>query len=93
MNNVWRLVLKPHDHRIVRTKCVFKNKFDKQRNMIRNEESLFAMGNNQIEWIDLDETFGPIVKLVTVYILLTYSCHRGFKLLQMDVNYISQWLS
>jgi hypothetical protein len=40
----------------------------------------------QLEGLDFDETFVPIVRLESIYILLIYTIHHGFKLFQMDIK-------
>lgn len=45
-NNVWILVDRPHDHPIIGTKWVFRNKLDKHGNIIRNKARLVAKDYN-----------------------------------------------
>jgi hypothetical protein len=47
---------------------------------------LVAQGYTQIEGIDFDKTFAPVSYLESIRILLSISCHLGFKLYQMDVK-------
>ncbi|MBE2321394.1 hypothetical protein DVA67_036110, partial [Solirubrobacter sp. CPCC 204708] len=55
-NKVWELVPRPHNHSIIGTKWVFRNKKDENGNVIRNKARLVAQGYNQQEGIDYDET-------------------------------------
>jgi hypothetical protein len=43
-------------------------------------------GYSQVEGLDFDETFAPIARLESIWILLTYATHHDFKLYQMDVK-------
>jgi hypothetical protein len=45
-----------------------------------------AKGYSQVEGLDFDETYAPIVKLKSIRILLAYATYHGFKLYQMDVK-------
>jgi hypothetical protein len=85
-NDVWTLVSRPSDQNIISTKWIFKNKSDEHGMVIRNKAQLVAQGYTQIEGIDFHETFSPVVCLESIRILLSISCHLGFKLYQMDVK-------
>jgi len=54
--------------------------------VIQNKARLVAQGYTQIEGVDFDETFSPVARLESIRILLSISCHLGFKLYQMDVK-------
>jgi hypothetical protein len=85
-NDFWTLVPSPSDHNIIGTKWIFKNKSYEHGTMIRNKARLVGQGYTQIDGVDFDETFAPVSRLESIRILLSISCHLGFKLYQMDVN-------
>ena len=85
-NEVWQLVPRPHDRKIIGTKWVFRNKLDESGNVIRNKVRLVAQGYNQQEGIDFDETFVPVARLESIRMLLAYASNKGFILYQMDVK-------
>jgi hypothetical protein len=85
-NDVWTLVSRPSDQNVIYTKWIFKNKSEEHGTVIRNKARLVAQGYTQIEGIDFDETFTPVARLESIRILLSISCHLGFKLYQMDVK-------
>ena len=85
-NNVWILVEKSKDYPIIGTKWMFRNKLDKNKNIIKNKARLIAKNYNQEEKIDLDETFAPVARLEAIRLLLAYACFMNFKLFQMDVK-------
>jgi hypothetical protein len=45
-----------------------------------------AKGSSQVKGFDFDETFAPVARLESIYILLAYATHHGFKLYQMDIQ-------
>jgi hypothetical protein len=76
-HQVWHLVKRPKQN-IVGIKWVFHNKQDEHGVVRRNKARLIAKGYSQVEDLDFDETFAPI--------LLAYATHHDFKLYQMDVK-------
>jgi hypothetical protein len=65
---------------------VFRNKQDEYGVVIRNKARLVAKGYAHVADLDFEETFAPIARLESLWILLTYASHHSFKLYQMDVN-------
>lgn len=59
-NNVWDLVPKLENRKIIDTKWVFRNKLDEEENVARNKAHLVAQGYNQQEGIDFDEMYVSI---------------------------------
>ncbi|WVZ83182.1 LOW QUALITY PROTEIN: hypothetical protein U9M48_030353 [Paspalum notatum var. saurae] len=85
-NEVWTLVPKPEDARVIETKWVFRNKQDDEGEIMRNKARLVAMGYSQIEGLDFGETFAPVAILEAIRLLLAYFAHHDMKLYQMDVK-------
>jgi hypothetical protein len=84
-NEVWHLVPRPNQN-VVGTKWVFRNKQDEHGVVTRNKARLVAKGYSQVEGLEFDETYAPIVRLESICILLAYATYHGFKLYQMDVK-------
>ncbi|KAM7466521.1 hypothetical protein LguiB_014083 [Lonicera macranthoides] len=85
-HDVWYLVPRPTHTNVIGTKWVFKNKCDEEGNIIRNKARLVAQGYNQIDGIDVRETFAPVARIESVRLLLCMACYLHFKLYQMDVK-------
>ena len=85
-NDVWTLVTRLEGEHIIGIKWIFRNKTDKEVNVIRNKARLMAQGYSQMEGIDYDETFTPVARIKSIKILLTLACHLKFKFYQMDVK-------
>lgn len=63
-NMVWRLVPKPEDVSAISLKWIFKNKINKEGNVVRNKARLVVKGYSKQEGIDYDETFAPVTRLL-----------------------------
>ena len=85
-NDVWTLVPRSEGEHIIGTKWIFCNKTDEEGNVICNKARLVAQGYSQMEGVDYDETFVPVVRMESIRILLALACQLKFKLYQMDVK-------
>jgi hypothetical protein len=47
---------------------------------------LVCKGYAQVEGQDFDETFAPMARLESIRMFFAYSCHKNFKVYQMDVK-------
>jgi hypothetical protein len=85
-NNTWELVPRPEDKNVIGFKWVFKNKMNEKGQVVRNKSRLVYKGHAQVEGQDFDETFAPVARLEAIRMFLAYSCHKNFKVYQMDVK-------
>jgi hypothetical protein len=85
-NNTWELVSRPGDKNVIGSKWVFKNKMNEKGKVVRNKSILVCKGYAQVEGQDFDETFAPVARLEAMRMFLAYSCHKKFKVYQMDVK-------
>ena len=65
-NKVWTLVDLPDDRQAIENKWIFKNKTDADGNITVYKARLVAKGFRQVQGIDCDETFSPVVMLKSV---------------------------
>ena len=84
--DVWELVPRPKDTHVIGTKWIFKNKTDKDGEVVQNKSRLVAQGYTQVKEVDFDESFALIARLESIRILLSIACIMNFKLYQMDVK-------
>ena len=54
--------------------------------MIRTKERLVCKRYAQVEGIDFEETYSPIARRKEIKMFLALSCHKNFKVYQMDVK-------
>ena len=85
-NNTWELVPRPKDKNVIGTKWIFKNKLNKNGEVVRNKARLVCKGYAQQEGIDFEETFAPIARLGAIRMFLSLSSFQKFKILKMDVK-------
>jgi hypothetical protein len=85
-NDTWELVPRPTNKNVIGSKWIYKKKMNEQGNIVRNKPRLVFKGYAQIEGIDFDETFAPVVRLEAIRMFLAYACHKQFKVYQTDVK-------
>jgi hypothetical protein len=85
-NNTWELVPRPEDKNVIGSKWVFKNKMNEKWQVVRNKARLVCKGYAQVEGQDFDETFALVARLEAIRMFIAYSCHKNFKVYQMDVK-------
>nr|GEZ95119.1 retrovirus-related Pol polyprotein from transposon TNT 1-94 [Tanacetum cinerariifolium] len=86
-NKTWTLVPRPPDTNIVRCMWLFCHKYLADGTLSRYKARLVANGNTQIEGIDVDETFSPVVKPASFKSLLQQiirSLHQEFSIIDLD---------
>ena len=52
----------------------------------RNKTRLVCKGYAEIEGIDCEETYAPVVRMEAICLLLTYACSKNVKVYQMDIK-------
>lgn len=85
-NEVWELVDLPPKRRSIGNKWVFKVKRKADGSIDKFKARLVAKGFTQIEGVDYDETFSPVVRFASIRLLLALVAHLDLELFQMDVK-------
>nr|GEV28202.1 ribonuclease H-like domain-containing protein [Tanacetum cinerariifolium] len=85
-NNTWTLVPRPTDANHFHCMWLFHHKYLADRTLSRYKARLAANGSTQIEGVDVDESFSPVVKPVTIRTVLSLAISRHWPVHQLDVK-------
>nr|GEV94652.1 ribonuclease H-like domain-containing protein [Tanacetum cinerariifolium] len=85
-NRTWVLVPRPTDTNIVRCMWLFRHKYLADDTLSRYKARLVANGSTQLEGVDVDETFSPVVKPGTIRMVLILAVSRHWPIHQLDVK-------
>jgi hypothetical protein len=85
-NGTWILQPLPAEKKPLGCKWVYKIKHNSDGTIERYKAWLVILGNHQVEGIDYNETFAPVVKMVTVRLVLAIAAAKQWEIHQMDVH-------
>jgi histone deacetylase 1/2 len=85
-NHTWSLVPLPPHRQAIGCKWVFRVKENPDGSVSRYKARLVAKGFHQKQGFDFTETFSPVVKPVTIRLILTIALTHQWSIQQLDVN-------
>lgn len=84
-NNTCTLVECKPSMNVLGCKWVYKVKLNSDGTVERCKSRLVAKGFHQVDGVDFNETFSPMVKVSTIRVLLTLVVSNGWHMQQLDV--------
>jgi len=85
-NQVWNLVDPTNGVKTIECKWIYKKKKDMDGNVHIYKARLVAKGFRQVQGVDYDETFSPVVMLKSIRIILAIAAYFDYEIWQMDVK-------
>ncbi|GKA71085.1 ribonuclease H-like domain-containing protein [Tanacetum coccineum] len=85
-NETWEITDLPKERKPIGSKWIFKIKFKSSGEVERYKARLVAKGFSKKEGLDYEETFSPVVKMVTVRCVLSIAFQNSWSIFQLDVN-------
>ncbi|GKB92037.1 ribonuclease H-like domain-containing protein [Tanacetum coccineum] len=85
-NKTRTLVPKPSDTNIVRCIWLFRHTYMADGTLSRYKARLVANGSTQLEGVNVDETFSPVVKPGTIRTVISLTSSRHWLIYQLDVK-------
>ena len=85
-NDVFEVVKRPKNKKIVKNKWVFALKKNESSQVIRHKSRLCGKGFTQVKGIDYMEVFSPVTKYETLRFLLAYATFHEHEIIQYDVK-------
>nr|GEV37602.1 putative reverse transcriptase, RNA-dependent DNA polymerase, Gag-polypeptide of LTR copia-type [Tanacetum cinerariifolium] len=92
-NGTWEIIELPKGRNDIKSKWIFKIKYQSSGEIDRFKARLMAQGFGQKEGIDYEETFSPVIKMVIFRYLLNVAVSNSWHVFQLDVKCISIWSS
>lgn len=85
-NDTWDLVPADGIHNLVGCKWIYKTKYKSDSDIERHKAWLVALGIHQHAAIDFFDTLSPVVKPITICLILTLAVSLGWVIRQLDVK-------
>jgi hypothetical protein len=85
-NRTWELADLPCGHSAITLKWVFKLKRDEAGAIIKHKARLVAHSFMQREGIDFDDTFAPVARMESVWLLFALATQEGWRIRHIDIK-------
>ncbi|MCH85062.1 histone deacetylase, partial [Trifolium medium] len=85
-NQTWSLVSLPPNRKAIGCKWVFRTKENPDGSINKLKARLVAKGFHQLQGFDFNETFSPVIKPVTIRLILSLAISYKWSLKQLDIN-------
>jgi hypothetical protein len=85
-NDVWDVVPRPVGKSVVTSRWLYMTKIVVDGNVEKHKAHFVARGFSQIEGVDYDENFAPVVKYTSIRTIISIAADMGWRYHQMDVK-------
>ena len=85
-NHTWDLCPLPKGRKLVWYKWIYHTKYAIDGSIDKHKAHLVAKGFLQVEGIDYIETFSPIAKMNSIYLVISLVASQGWPIFQIDVK-------
>ncbi|CAJ2668996.1 unnamed protein product [Trifolium pratense] len=85
-NQTWTLVKLPPNRKAIGCKWVFRTKENPDGSINKLKARLVAKGFHQLHGFDFNETFSPVIKPITIRLILALAISYKWPLKQLDIN-------
>eukprot|EP00253_Pinus_taeda_P029149 PITA_29149 len=85
-NSIWDIVPRSEDKSVVSSRWLYKVKKATAGSVEKHKARFVARGFSQVEGINYDETFDPVVRYSFIISMLALLAQMGWKIHQMDVK-------
>ncbi|KAJ4793674.1 hypothetical protein LUZ62_044920 [Rhynchospora pubera] len=85
-NHTWTLVPPPTNQKVIGCKWIYKIKRKSDGSIERYKARLVVKGFNQQEGVDYFDTFSPVVRPMTIRVVLSLAVHHHWPIRQLDVQ-------
>jgi hypothetical protein len=75
-----------HKRKLVRCKWVYRTKYASDGSVERHKARLVSKEFSQVEGIDYNETFSPVAKMNSIFLVLSLVASHKWEVHQMDVK-------
>ena len=84
-SHTWDAVPRPSDKKVIGSRWVYTIKLNADGSIERYKARLVAQGFSQQLGVDYDQTFAPVVRIVSIRVILALATHFDWNIFQMDV--------
>lgn len=85
-NRTWSLVPLPSNRNTISCKWILRRKLNSDGTIARYKARLVARGFSQVEGLDYNETFSPVLRMASFRILLALATYLNFEIHHLDVQ-------
>jgi len=85
-HNVWKIVDKPYNAKIVKSKWIYSIKIDPSNKTKRYKARLVVAGFNQVKCRDYEESYSPVVHIEAWRTLLSIAAKRNIRVRFFDIK-------